>query len=264
MDFFLPLCSSSIAATIVYPIDVVKSQIQLLKLRNVVHDTFKYNQEVDFKSVTKYIYQNDGVRGFYRGCSSFLLTYPVFWALYFQVTKHKLEYTDSKYVNDISTALYGSTVASIVANPLFVIKTRLQSELIMTGNHKSILNVSKELYNEGFYGMTRGLSATMFNNSKLAIQMPLFNYLKEKTDNVFLSSVIAKTSCSMLTYPMDLIRTNQRNTEKHISLRYIFTNIYKQNGIRGYYQGIGVYTLMTCPNFVIMMCLHDYLKSLKF
>lgn len=255
MDLIISATSSLLASFLVYPMDVIKSQLQILSTNRSHGDSIK-NVKPSINQVFKGIYTSGTM---YKGVGSFLTTYPIFWTVYFQATRNKIELTNSKYCNDIITTLFGSTLGSVVANPFFIVKTRLQNELIMQKMVPSSgFTILKDiLKKQGVKGLTKGLGVSIANNGKLIIQMPLYNIIKDKTDNVFLSSLAAKTTCSLITYPCDLIRTLQRNSDKKISI----TNIYKQYGILGYYKGITPYFLMSLPNFVLMMTIQEWLQE---
>lgn len=259
LDLWANIISALMSSFIVYPFDVIKSQLQVLKTDKIHGDDIKYKSSRNIKNVVTNIYQQ---RAFYKGIGSYLTTYPIFWTIFFQTKKYNYDYTNSKYLNSCINTFSSSVIASAIANPFFVIKTRLQNEIIMNKQYKSGFNIFLEiLRNEGIKGLCKGLGPTIFNNGKLIVQIPLYEYLKEKSGNVFLSSVSAKFFCAAITYPCDLTRTVQRNSPKDIKAWYLLKNIYLKNGIRGYYHGFVPYTVMAIPNFALMMVFYEYLKN---
>jgi solute carrier family 25 folate transporter 32 len=161
-------------------------------------------------------------------------------------------------------ALLSAGVASTVANPLFVLKTRLQTDIL---NNKPVYNnyvgsVRNILATEGVRSMFKGLWTTIGSNTKLALQFPFYDYLKDKEYNTFTASIVSKTTVSTLFYPADLIRTNQRDTISRLSFMDAAKKTYKSRGISGLYRGVTLYNLMTGPNFVLMMVFKDWLDKL--
>jgi len=287
--------SSCIASSMVYPLMTIKTQLQVVSVtnnpsvtsatsnRSVANGVSKgirttrtsATSATSATSVARNIWYQRGISGFYGGLPSFLTTYPVFWTSFFVVKDNVQSYltSDNKYVNDVSSTMVASTVASFVANPFFVVNTRQQAALVSTplGSSnpiKSCSTVLKELYRqEGYRGLTKGMTATIGNNSKLAVQMPLCGILQEhnvvnnKYYNAFVASLLSKTGCSILFYPMDIIRTVQRNNNYPTKFLDVVKQIYKSQGIRGYYKGLGIYSALTTPNFVIMMSCLEYFKK---
>lgn len=151
-----------------------------------------------------------------------------------------------KFVKSYASALIGSGLT----NPLFVLKTRMQNS---EGSSKTVWSTIRETNRLGYRAYFRGLSSTYLNNSKLAIQFPMYDYLKEKTDSVVASSLGSKVVSSSILYPLDLIRVNQRNSDVKVSMSEIITSIYRKNGIRGLYRGVMLYNAVSTPNFMIMM-----------
>ena len=103
----------------------------------------------------------------------------------------------------------------------------------------------------------------IYSNSKLAFQIPLYDYLKHENYNSLSSGLIAKVGISLVFYPYDLIKNNQRESKKVIPIKNICKNIYNRDGFRGFYKGISLYTCCSTPNFIIMMMVKDYLLNKK-
>jgi hypothetical protein len=242
MEFFIGFSSSAVASSITYPVDLVKTQYQRYRL---------INPNMNTTTIIKNIYKQKGYFGFYRGMLYHLSTYPIFWSLFFSSNSYFQNKT-----NIFFGSLLASNISSIIANPLFVIKTRLQTEIMR--NQSNVTNLIKNIYiHEGLRGFYKGSMMTIMNNSKLSLQFPIYDYLKLKTDNVIFSACTAKIISSLIFYPFDIIRTNQRDSITKISAKYIFKHIYMSKGFYGFYQGSILYCLSTCPNFVIMLFFRD-------
>jgi len=244
METTISLGSSIIASTLTYPVDIIKTKYQTTN-----------NQSIP--SIIKNIYSKGGYRGFLRGLSPHLTTYPIFWGVFFNVKKRgsiSLFNKDHVYKNKMVNSLYASGVASLVANPLFVIKTRVQTETAKRCYTDIVGNMFRK---EGIRSFYKGMSATLSNNTKLCGQMPLYDFLRVKTDSSVIASLSAKLTCSSIFYPFDLVRTTQRVSINKLSMGEAFRNVYIGGGIRGLYKGVILYSCLTGPNFMLMMYFKD-------
>lgn len=249
MDLVYGFVSNGLSAFITAPIDAVKINYQLSNKNSY--------------QIAKNIYDVRGIKGFYAGMVPSLSTYPFFWSIYFGSSQYFADKTISNnvMVDKMVKAYISASIGSFVTNPLFVIKTRLQNN---NGINKGIMAVISETNNIGIRGYYKGLGSTYANNTKLSVQFPLYDYLKDYTNNIAISSFVAKIASSSIFYPFDLIRVNQRVNSTNQNMFTIGKDIYTKNGLRGLYRGIMLYHSTTTPNFVIMMWIFEYLKKINF
>ena len=90
MDFIHAITANAIAITVVQPIDVIKTNYQII-------NTQKKKQQ-KLKDVIKIINKN-GIKGFYSGITPNLLSYPIFWGNFHMTLQHMKRYYD----NDTNT-----------------------------------------------------------------------------------------------------------------------------------------------------------------
>lgn len=253
MEGLIALAANVASTTVLQPIDVIKTNYQV-----------ESSNRTPIASLARRIYADHGARGFFRGLGPQLSTYPIFWSIYFQTKSMKVDLTGNKIADNAVKSYGASVVASALANPLFVVKTRLQT--FESNVRPSILGMMKRLHTEGGYSpFFRGLPATIANNTKLAIQFPMYDVLKEDYGySSFTSSLVSKLSTSSLFYPLDLVRVQQRNASGLSSME-ILKSIYSSQGVRGFYRGLLLYNAVSTPSFVLMMVikdtLTDYFKS---
>jgi solute carrier family 25 (mitochondrial folate transporter), member 32 len=254
MDFLIGFISSTVASAVTYPTDVIKSQYQVGKI----------NHGKDFRAheLTLNIYRQQGVRGFYRGIGSHLATYPAFWSIFWELNKHPVRLFENKMMNTGISAFTHATLATLVANPLFFLKLRKQTEILKNNHNVGYGRLISDTYkNEGMRAFYKGYPATAIGNIKLGIQFPLYDYIKDSSDSVLLSSVGSKVISSAVFYPVDLIRGVQRDSTNKLSMTTVLKKIWKTDRMIGFYKGIGLYNLCTAPNFIIMMIARDKLKT---
>lgn len=227
-EAFVAAASSAAASVITFPLDTWKTRVQA------------------GSSV--------GAGSLMRGLSMNLLTYPTFWGAFF-ATKHYLSLVDDDHgrlLGPAGQSFVAGVAGTTVANPFFVMKNRLQ----VNGSLKSM--APRDLMS--------GWWATQLNGSiKLAIQIPLYDYLKtslegrggESPESILKASVASKVITAVVFYPMDLVRTRQRVGIPGT----IVSHLRELARERAVYRGLGAYIFATLPNFVIMMFIKDYLMT---
>ena len=252
-EFINSLVASSVTTFIMHPFDVIRTQYQL----NIL------NMRSNPITLLKNVLKNQGIFGLYKGTTSHLLTYPIFWAIFFQIKKGSIEFTNHQILNNISNSLLASTLASTIANPLFVLKIRKQSEILRGCPNINYINLIKMISkNEGISGFFKGLKITVFGNIKLGLQFPMYDFFLEKTNqNILISSSFSKLIVSSLFYPLDIIRTHQRDATYQLPAKVIAQKILRTNGIKGFYRGLIYHNLTSAPNFILLMLIKDYLEN---
>lgn len=240
-NFLTGFTANIIATTICQPIDVLKINYQI-------------NPSSTISSNLKSIWSK---KSMFRGLAPNLGTYPIFWGVYFPAEKMIKNYIEpGNSINNFLISYLAGNAASLVSNPLFVLKVRMQtSKMSYAETIRSIYKTNKIA---GFYS---GFPATAVNNLKLGFQFPLYNFLKNSTDNIGLSSGLAKGLVTSVMYPMDLVRTYQRsNKGSGMSILNIIKKLYKENGLKGLYRGVLLYNCVSVPQFIIMMYVVESLK----
>lgn len=247
MDFISGFLASTIAVYTIQPLDTVKTHIQTNLNAKSVFD------------VSKTIYQNHGLAGFYKGSLSMVSTYPIFWSTFFYVKKNCIIKSDSNIFNSISNTFIASSVASAIANPLFVLKVRKQTEIDKNNYFYKIKNLYKI---DGIGGLYKGIVPTLISNTKLCIQFPLYDYIIEKYDNnILIASFLSKFISNSIFYPTDIVRSIQRNRNGKNTINVILKEIYLKHGLKGLFRGFLIYNVVSCPNFIIMMFAKSYIDK---
>ncbi|XP_061368197.1 nicotinamide adenine dinucleotide transporter 1, chloroplastic isoform X2 [Gastrolobium bilobum] len=266
--------AGAIAATFVCPLDVIKTRLQ-------VHGLPPAQKGSIIVSSLKNIVRTEGFRGMYRGLSPTILALLPNWAVYFTVyeqLKGLLRSHDGcnelSTIGNIIAAAGAGAATAISTNPLWVVKTRLQTQGMRPDvvPYKSVLSaltrISRE---EGMRGLYSGIVPSLAGVSHVAIQFPAYekikSYMAEKDKttvdklspgSVAISSSISKVIASVMTYPHEVIRSRlqEQGHAKSNGTRYAGVvdctrKVFQKEGIAGFYRGCATNLLRTTPSAVI-------------
>ncbi|KAI4313894.1 hypothetical protein L6164_026839 [Bauhinia variegata] len=266
--------AGAIAATFVCPLDVIKTRLQ-------VHGLPSGQKGSVIISSLQNIIRTEGIRGLYRGLTPTILALLPNWAVYFTVYEHLkglllshdgcIQLTTGR--NMIAAAGAGAATA-ISTNPLWVVKTRLQTQGMRPDvvPYKSILSaLTRITHEEGLRGLYSGIVPSLAGVSHVAIQFPAYekikSYMAKKENttvdklspgNVAIASSISKITASIMTYPHEVIRSRlqEQGHAKNSGIRYAGVvdctkKVYQKEGIPGFYRGCATNLLRTTPSAVI-------------
>ncbi|MQM12469.1 hypothetical protein Taro_045395 [Colocasia esculenta] len=280
--------SGAIAATFVCPLDVIKTRLQVYGLPNTPSSGGRSSLII---SSLQQIIKNEGFRGMYRGLSPTILALLPNWAVYFTVY-NKLKgllgsHADGHYQLSVGAHMIAASGAgaatAIATNPLWVVKTRLQTQGMRTGviPYESILSALRRIsHEEGIRGLYSGLLPALAGVSHVAIQFPAYekikSYLAAKenttTDNlsagnVAIASSLAKVLASTLTYPHEVVRSrlqeqgHMRDTVKQYNgVVDCIKQVFHKEGVSGFYRGCATNLLRTTPAAVITFTSYEMIQ----
>lgn len=263
-----------IAATFVCPLDVIKTRLQVHGLPQLANVNGKGGIIV---TSLGQIFQREGLRGMYRGLSPTILALLPNWAVYFTIYEQlKSLLSDENQQISLGANMMAAACAggatTIATNPLWVVKTRLQTQgmKMATNPYKGTLSALRKIaHKEGIRGLYSGLVPALAGISHVAIQFPMYEKIKSyiaKRDNccvdnlpasdVAVGSAVSKVFASSLTYPHEVIRSRLQEQGHHSEKRYsgvvdCVRKVYHQDGIQGFYRGCATNLIRTTPAAVI-------------
>ncbi|XP_042447134.1 nicotinamide adenine dinucleotide transporter 1, chloroplastic-like isoform X1 [Zingiber officinale] len=271
--------AGAVAATFVCPLDVIKTRLQVHGPPEVCPSSSHRNIII---SSLKQIIKKEGVSGLYRGLTPTVTALLPNWAVYFPVYNHlkSLLHSHVDENNELSVganilaAAGAGAATAITTNPLWVVKTRLQTQGMRDDvvPYKGMLSALRRIMlEEGRRGLYSGLLPSLVGVSHVAIQFPSYekikSYLarKENTSvdrlspkDVAISSSLSKIIASTLTYPHEVIRARlqeqghaRNNSNKYAGVTDCIRKVFHQDGIPGFYRGYATNLLRTTPSAVI-------------
>ena len=256
------------------PLDVIKTKLQAqggFRQQTASPSSFVYR---GLAGTARVIWREDGIRGMYRGLGPTILGYLPTWAVYFTVYGRSKEYLrkfqglsnveyeeayaycsiGNENIMNVLCAVVAGGCSTMVTNPIWVIKTRLMSQVSRKSlsndarppwYYRSTLDAIRKMYtNEGVLSFYSGLAPALLGLTHVAVQFPAYEYLRKRFTGQgmgmstqgdtsshwfgsFSASVLSKVMASSATYPHEVIRTRlqtqQRivlsNSSKYAALR---------------------------------------------
>jgi len=292
ISFFAGVGSSAAASVFCAPLDLVRTRLQVLgEITTVPGTGASSTTSTSLIKSFQDILRVDGVRGCFRGLGATLFTVPTFWGMYFSLYETAKRELHVVYVPDdeggmliptppevhIVSAIFAGAIADFVCNPLFVVRTRMQTEALHYFERPleerkphGILSTVKGLYREGgqsIFIFWRGLSASLLGLSHVAIQFPVYERLKiearryntegkESPIDFLLASALSKMTATTLTYPHEVLRSrmmDHREGANHSKSGLVstFRRVVQHEGYGALYTGLKVTLIRVIPNACI-------------
>ncbi|KAK8658657.1 hypothetical protein V6N13_036860 [Hibiscus sabdariffa] len=284
-DFICHAGAGATAATFVCPLDVIKTRLQVHGLPQSSQSGVRGTVII---TSLQNIIRNEGLKGMYRGLSPTIIALLPNWAVYFTLYEQLKGLLTSHDDNGGQLTIGANMVAAagagaataITTNPLWVVKTRLQTQGMRTGvvPYTGVLSALRRIvHEEGFRGLYSGVLPSLAGISHVAIQFPAYEKIKSymaKRGNttvdhltptdVAIASSISKVLASIMTYPHEVIRSrlqeqgHARNTQvQYAGVIDCIRKVFRKEGVSGFYRGCATNLLRTTPSAVITFTTYE-------
>lgn len=231
------------AAIALHPLDTVKVRFQVQD--GVVHAA----RFTSVRGAVADIWAREGARGFYRGVVPACVGAGASWGLYFyfyEAAKRRVAGADRPTSLQTAYAAWeGGTLTSLLTNPIWLVKTRMQLEgggggggaggAVATGASSAtgvtgLATVGTKLApyaslrgalasilrEEGVRGLYRGLVPALLLTSHGVVQFTAYEYLKaelpaargeDDSARLFAFGLASKAAASLATYPYQVVKS---------------------------------------------------------
>jgi hypothetical protein len=243
--------------------------LERLKMLKQSQMYYKTNNYTGFFDSFRYIYSNEGFKGFFRGNTANLSRVIPAYMLKFPLNEFYKSRIGNmhKFENLLLAGTAAGFTQALITHPLDMLRTRMALDNHMTTNYTNLprcfVNIIKT---EGPLALYKGLSiALTLYPLYIGIQFSLYEWLKE--DFGYFSGTMAGVTAQTLMFPGDVLKRQLQingvdNTEKKINgpldcIRYI----HKTRGFRGFYQGYGINLIKVMPEVTIQFFVYEAIKK---
>ncbi|BDD56360.1 hypothetical protein MAP00_001825 [Monascus purpureus] len=243
---FSGACAGVASGIVTCPLDVIKTKLQaqggFTRRGGNVPAKVLYRGMI---GTGKVIWREEGIRGLYQGLTPMLLGYLPTWGVYLSVYDSSREFyydkTESWWLSRGYASVTAGACSTIITNPIWVVKTRLMTQSLTSSTegfrapwqYSGALDAARKMYkNEGILSFYSGLSAALLGLTHVAIQFPLYEYLKlaftgygigEHPEDgnshwvsISLATFLSKICASTITYPHEVLRTRLQTQQRRL------------------------------------------------
>lgn len=283
-SFFLGLIAGCIGATVVYPIDLVKTRMQAQKHKAM------YNNSID---CFKKILLNEGFGGLYRGLGAQLVGVAPEKAIKLTVNDivRNIGTIDGKITMgwEIAAGMSAGACQVIFTNPLEIVKIRLQMQggvsIVAPGTIPVPRLLAMQIVRHlGVKGLYKGALACLLRDVPFsAIYFPTYANLKQilfdfdpnnqntskrmSTWQLLVSGALAGAPAAFFTTPADVIKTRLQVERKPYEMKFrgiihAGCTIFKEEGISAFFKGSLARVFRSSPQFGFTLASYELLQRL--
>ncbi|WFD47871.1 mitochondrial aspartate-glutamate transporter agc1 [Malassezia furfur] len=273
-NFLLGGIAGSVGATLVYPIDLVKTRMQNQR-SNVVGEALLYRNSLD---CAKKVFQKEGFLGFYSGLVPQLLGVA---------PEKAIKLTMNDLVRNLSQDEHGHVpvpaellAGAVAGGSQVIIKIRLQMQGEAVNDPNRVRHGAVQIIRQlGLLGLYKGATACLLRDIPFsAIYFPLYAHLKSDTfgqtspdkklsfGQLTLAASIAGIPAAFFTTPADVIKTRlqveARKGQGYKGISDCFVQILSKEGPAAFFKGSLARVLRSSPQFGATLVTYEYLKKL--
>lgn len=297
-NIFAAGTAAAISTIAVQPLDVLKTRLQVSSLPRYHHTPIHgilYN--------LRHIFAAEGPRGLYRGLFPSLVSVvpsiSIYFTLYSEIKRAmgvppENGCPKTAALQSLSAGL-ASCLTATITNPLWVVKTRMQTQPHFKSAapkyHNTWHTMHSIVRDEGVKALYKGLGASLITSSQAMIQFPVYEKLKlmmcqrfkKDTSHAafcfFASSSIAACIACMATYPSEVVRSRMQVQGMQIYGLHVqgipksypspyrgtfsaFRTIWYEEGMRGLYRGMLTNLIRLVPAHAISFTIYEVILRL--
>ncbi|ANB13369.1 Agc1p [Sugiyamaella lignohabitans] len=281
-NFALGSVAGAFGATVVYPIDLVKTRMQNQRTSQPGQQLLYKNSIDCFKKVVS----REGFRGLYSGLGPQLVGVAPEKAIKLTVN----DLVRGKFTGaDGELPLWAEIVAGgsaggcqvIFTNPLEIVKIRLQiqgevAKTVEGAPRRSAIWIVRHL---GLVGLYKGATACLLRDVPFsAIYFPAYAHIKKdyfgegpqkrlSIGQLLIAGAVAGIPAAYLTTPSDVIKTrlqveSRKGQTSYTGLRQAAKTIYKEEGFKAFFKGGPARIFRSSPQFGCTLAAYELLHRL--
>uniref|UniRef100_A0A6M2DQM7 Solute carrier family 25 member 32 n=1 Tax=Xenopsylla cheopis TaxID=163159 RepID=A0A6M2DQM7_XENCH len=262
--------------------------LDLIKIRFAVNDgrTIATPRYSGLSSAFVTIFQQEGIRGLYRGVVPNICGSGSAWGFYFLFYNSIKNYTQGGNTNKVlgptvhmSIAAAAGIFTLAITNPVWVVKTRLCLQYDAAGKfanseeYKGMIDAFRKIYQaEGIKGLYRGFVPGMFGVSHGALQFMTYEEMKTRynvyrkvpidtkmgTLEYLIFAAISKLIAAAATYPYQVIRARlQDQHNRYTGTWDCISKTWRYESWRGFYKGLGTNLVRVTPATMITFLTYE-------
>lgn len=276
---------SVIAMTVFYPLETVRTRLQIHVGRQAKH------APVEALDIVK----EEGISSLYQGIFPVLVTLCCSNFVYFYTyngLKTILLEEGSKPgpVKDLLMAFVSGVINVVITNPLWVVNTRIKIQGLKCGNEKQksapsplyrgiIDGLYKIATQEGLSALWNGMSASILLASNPSIQFMVYETIKRYFQQFFKSKelsgfiyfvigAISKMVATVVTYPLQILqsrfRAGSKKSDHSKKITQSLLNIIRSEGFLGLYRGMEAKLVQTVLTAALMFLCYEKIAAFIF
>eukprot|EP00055_Hartaetosiga_balthica_P000894 m.137723 g.137723 ORF g.137723 m.137723 type:complete len:336 (+) comp12231_c0_seq1:179-1186(+) len=259
---------------ILQPFDVVKVRMQV----SGAYSQSTHNYKSSFHALQSLI-KNEGLTALYKGSAPNILGNALAWGTYmlgydFIKTLLAKEGESLHPAQHLFAGVAAGNVALFAVNPVWVVKTRM----ILQTKHDAVQYTSMRhalstiWKSEGIRGFYKGVLPGILGTTHGGIQFMVYEALKKKfqvdpsqtqlkTVEYLVAATVSKWCAGFATYPYQVVRSQEQMVGNTVSARGILLNIFRENGVTGFYKGVWPYMVRTVPATCIIFVAYENISQ---
>ncbi|KRX94604.1 putative calcium-binding mitochondrial carrier K02F3.2, partial [Trichinella pseudospiralis] len=273
--FSLGSIAGACGATVVYPIDLVKTRMQNQRTAIALGEVMYRNSWDCFRKVI----HHEGILGLYRGLTPQLMGVAPEKAIKLTVN----DFVRDKFTHDGNIPLWAEVIAGgcggasqvMFTNPVEIVKIRLQVAGEVRNGSGSRVGLGSVLRDLGLPGLYKGASACFLRDIPFsAIYFPLYAHAKRwfadddghnNAWSLFCSAFIAGVPAAGLCTPPDVIKTRLQVAARTGQSTYTgivdcFKKVLREEGWRAFWKGSAARVFRSSPQFGVTLLVYELLQ----
>ena len=262
---------SVVAMTLFYPLDVIRTRLQVDDRKDLVH----------LVTLATEIIKEEGWACLYMGIRPVLVSlYCSNFVYFYTYTGLKLLVSRRGWTRtapiDLLIAAVAGSVNVITTTPLWVTTTRIKLQNARIRTEEGEVDTQMERYSglrdglvkiareEGISQLWSSVLPSLILVSNPAIQFMVYEmtkrkikYTSESAVTVFLMGAFAKLIATIVTYPIQVGQARLRSSTRRISLLRCLVDLVRSRGVSGVYRGLEAKLLQTVLTSAFMFVVYE-------